>query len=162
MNKKGNIEKLNKLAQGTSTWSEKAQWRSENEDWLNVSFQIAIKALRALRTKGMSQKDLARHMKVSPQYISKILKGSENLSLETIAKLENALHVTLIRVTTDESERSYDPRELMENEISVLILKDFKDRSSKITITYSSQTGLEVPFETFKSTANDEQILKTA
>jgi transcriptional regulator with XRE-family HTH domain len=33
---------------------------------------------------------------VSPQYVSKILKGSENMTLETIAKLEDALGVNLI------------------------------------------------------------------
>jgi transcriptional regulator with XRE-family HTH domain len=43
----------------------------------------------------MTQKDLAERMNVSPQYISKIVKGAENLSLETITALEEALSVDL-------------------------------------------------------------------
>jgi ribosome-binding protein aMBF1 (putative translation factor) len=35
-------------------------------------------------------------MKVSPQQINKIVKGQENLTLETISKLEIALNIQLI------------------------------------------------------------------
>ena len=37
-------------------------------------------------------------MGVSAQYINKIVKGSENLSLETISKIERALNIRLIEV----------------------------------------------------------------
>ena len=37
-------------------------------------------------------------MKVSPQYVGKLLKGKDNLTLETIAKMEKALGCTLVRV----------------------------------------------------------------
>jgi len=36
---------------------------------------------------------------VSTEYLNKILKGQENLSLETIAKLSEALNVELITFT---------------------------------------------------------------
>lgn len=36
----------------------------------------------------MNQKQLAEKMNCSRQYISKVLKGRENLSLETLAKIE--------------------------------------------------------------------------
>ena len=39
----------------------------------------------------ITQKQLAERMNCSQQYISKILKGKENLSLETLTKKENAL-----------------------------------------------------------------------
>ena len=39
----------------------------------------------------ITQKQLAERMNCSQQYISKILKGKENLSLETLTKIENAL-----------------------------------------------------------------------
>jgi len=45
---------------------------------------------------GMTQKKLAELMNVSPQQISKILKGQENLTLETISKLSETLGVDLI------------------------------------------------------------------
>jgi transcriptional regulator with XRE-family HTH domain len=49
-----------------------------------------------LKQKGWSQKQLAENMKVSAQQINKIVKGKENLTLETISKLENALGIVLI------------------------------------------------------------------
>jgi transcriptional regulator with XRE-family HTH domain len=40
-------------------------------------------------------------MGVSPQYINKIAKGTENLTLETISRLENVLNVQLIELTNN-------------------------------------------------------------
>lgn len=93
-------DKLNKLAaEEPSKWLEKAEWREANEAWLNKSADIALKVLRALREKGMTQKDLAEKLNVSPQQVSKIVKGNENLTLETITKLECVLGVSLITIT---------------------------------------------------------------
>ena len=77
---------------------EKAAWRKANKGWLKKSAMIAVKILDALLEKNMSQKDLATALGVSPQYISKVVKGQENLSLEVIDKLENALGVELVKV----------------------------------------------------------------
>jgi ribosome-binding protein aMBF1 (putative translation factor) len=90
-------DKLNTLAAGeSSNWLEKAEWSQANEAWLNKSADIALKVLRALREKGMTQKDLAEKLNVSPQQVSKMVKGKENLTLETISKLEYVLGVALI------------------------------------------------------------------
>jgi len=91
-----NFEKL--VSPEKSGWLEKAKWRQENQAWLEKSALIAIKILRALSDQKCSQKELAEKMDVSAQYINKIVKGSENLSLETISKLEKALSITLIDV----------------------------------------------------------------
>lgn len=91
-----NIDKLNKLASNNSKWKEEAQKRKENRDWQKHSQKIAIKVLKAIREKGIKQKQLAEMIGVSPQQINKIVKGNENLTLMTIAKLENALNIELI------------------------------------------------------------------
>jgi len=57
---------------------------------------IAVSVLDALKTQNLSQKDLAARMNVSPQQISKIVKGQENLTLENISNLENALGIQII------------------------------------------------------------------
>lgn len=44
----------------------------------------------------MTQKALAVKMNCSQQYISKVLKGRENLSLETLCKIENALDIKIL------------------------------------------------------------------
>lgn len=46
---------------------------------------------RILHEKNMSKKDLAEKMDVTPAYITKIMRGNENLSMETIAKIAVAL-----------------------------------------------------------------------
>lgn len=45
---------------------------------------------------GLTQKQLAERMGCSQQYISRILKGTENLSIETITKIENALELAIL------------------------------------------------------------------
>jgi transcriptional regulator with XRE-family HTH domain len=79
-----------------SGWLKDAQWRSENRAWLKHSQAIAIRILRTLRAKNVSQKELAEKIGVSPQQVNKIVKGRENLTLETISKLEAALDIVLL------------------------------------------------------------------
>jgi len=79
-----------------SGWLKDAQWRSENRAWLKHSQAIALRILRTLRAKNVSQKELAEQIGVSPQQVNKIVKGRENLTLETIAKLEAALGIVLL------------------------------------------------------------------
>ena len=78
-------------------WREKAQWRKENRLWLRYSGFIALKVMGRLEEMNMSQKELAIKMGCSPQYISKLLKGSENLTLDTISKLEECLDLDLVK-----------------------------------------------------------------
>ena len=77
-------------------WREYAQWRRENRRWLRYSGFIAITVMNRLKEIGLSQKELAERMHCSPQYISKLLKGSENLTLETISKLEECLDLDIV------------------------------------------------------------------
>jgi ribosome-binding protein aMBF1 (putative translation factor) len=103
MNKQQNIENVKKLvSKEKSGLLDKLKWEKENEQWLDRSFQIALKVVRAMRKQNLNQKDLAERMQVPPQYISKMLKGKENLSLQTISKLEDALEIKLITVSESE------------------------------------------------------------
>lgn len=81
-------------------WLKKAKKRSENKEWLKHSRYIALEVLSNLNSKGTTQKTFADKMNVSPQQISKILKGKENLTLETISKIESALDIKLIEQKT--------------------------------------------------------------
>jgi len=91
-----NLEKLNKVASPDSSWVKEADERIKNRDWLEKSARIALKILRALKDKSMKQTDLAEALNVSPQQINKIIKGQENLTLETICKIEKALNIEII------------------------------------------------------------------
>lgn len=92
------LEKLKNQSIKDEGWLKEAKWRQENEAWLDLSFAIAVKILRTLRNRNMTQKDLAVALGLSPQYVNKIVKGSENLTIETITKIEKALQISLIEV----------------------------------------------------------------
>ena len=90
-------EKLREHAPETpSKWREKAEWRQKNKSWLRYSQHIAIKMLEKMNELGLTQKALAERMDCSQQYISKVLRGQENLSIETICKIEDALDIELL------------------------------------------------------------------
>lgn len=109
MTEKTVYEKMAALAtKEVSGWYEDAKWRIENEGWLKHSQYIALTILRTLRVKNISQKELAERIGVSPQQVSKIVKGNENLTLETISKLEAALGVPLIEVCEADDECEAD------------------------------------------------------
>lgn len=79
-----------------SAWRKEAEWRRENWSWMQHSQMISVKVLLQMKQLGLTQKALAERMNCTQQYVSKILKGKENLSLDTITRLENALDICLI------------------------------------------------------------------
>lgn len=94
---KGNREKFLELVSKESTnTSEKNKEMIANREWLRVSRDIAFKILEKLDELGWTQKELAEKMEVSPQYISKMLKGSENLTLESLAKIQRILEIPIL------------------------------------------------------------------
>lgn len=93
-------EKLNRHKSAIpSKWREKAEWRQQNKSWLRYSQQIAMMMLDKMEELHLTQKALAKLMGCSQQYVSKILKGRENLSIETLCKIEEALHLSLLPQT---------------------------------------------------------------
>ena len=84
---------------------EPSDWRVEEErvryaklkGWLQYSRRIAIKIALAMKQQNLSRQDVADRMGCSPQYVSRLLKGEENLSLETICKLEEALNISILQ-----------------------------------------------------------------
>ncbi|HLX90806.1 MAG TPA: helix-turn-helix transcriptional regulator [Puia sp.] len=90
-------KKLQQLSKGkVSGWSKEAEFRLKNAKWLRYSSNVARRLYSAIEDSGKNQSDIAKETEVSPQYISKVLKGEENLTLETIAKLSTAVGTELI------------------------------------------------------------------
>lgn len=79
-----------------SKWREAAVDRRNNKPWLRFSQQVAMAMLDRMEQKGLTQKQLAELMGCSQQYVSKVLKGRENLSIETICKIEDALQLHIL------------------------------------------------------------------
>jgi plasmid maintenance system antidote protein VapI len=119
MEQSKNLENfLNLVSNESSGWLEKAQWREDNKQWLDRSAKIAIKILSILRNNRKenrlpnSQKDLAELMGVSPQQVNKMVKGTENLTLETISKIEKALGIQLMEISETYPKSLQQDREL--------------------------------------------------
>ena len=74
------------------------QMSQEEKSWFSHSQMIANIMFARMKELRMTQKMLAEKMNCTQQYISKILKGRENLSLEAINKIENALDVHFLQM----------------------------------------------------------------
>jgi len=97
-------DKLKKyISREPSDWMEQADYYEVNKDWLDKSSMIAIKILSTLRSLSLTQKALTESIGVTPQYINKVVRGQENLSLETICKIERSLGISLIKVPAYEA-----------------------------------------------------------
>lgn len=135
MNNKTITDILDQMATQDSTWIAAAKSRQENKEWHDRSARIAIRILTQLRdNKKMekyptNQKELAELMRVSPQQINKIVKGNENLTLETIARLEALLQTPLLDDASSPTE-------------------DVAFGSSS-TVSYFSVTQINAPVELF-------------
>ena len=79
-----------------SKWRERAEWRQENKSWLRHSQHIAMMMLDKMEELGLTQREVAERMGCSQQYVSRILKGHENLSIETMCKIEEALDLAIL------------------------------------------------------------------
>lgn len=94
-----NTEKLASIAKPQSEKEkEQARYRKENRDWLRMSQEIALCLHYYLRKAGLTQKELADKMGVSAVYVGKLLKGGENLTLETICKIQKVIGEDLVTV----------------------------------------------------------------
>ena len=81
----------------SSHWREDAQWRRDNDFWLKYARYITLQVLRAMDEQAITQVQLAERLGCSQQYVSNLLKGSSNMTLETIARLEMALNLDILR-----------------------------------------------------------------
>ncbi len=69
--------------------------RIKKRAMLRESQKIAMKILFKLDELGWKQTDLAREMGVAKQQISKLVSGKENLSIETLVKLQTILDIPI-------------------------------------------------------------------
>lgn len=95
-NQKNSFEAL--LTPEGSGWKVKAQERKKNKEWRSLADKIAVTILKHLRDNNLTQVELAKRLDVTPQYVSKIVQGRENLTIENICKIQQALGVQLIEV----------------------------------------------------------------
>jgi len=92
-----NKNKFNQLVSGEDNRTlADVNKRIKNRAMLRESQQIALKVLMKLDEFGWSQKDLAKAMEVTPQQITKIVSGKENLTIETQIKLQHIIDIPVL------------------------------------------------------------------
>jgi transcriptional regulator with XRE-family HTH domain len=79
---------------------ERAKTRLAKKSYSKFSNLIALEILERLDELGWSQKKLAEKMEVSPQQVNKWVKGNENFTVATLARLGEVLETELIKVPT--------------------------------------------------------------
>ncbi len=79
-----------------SRFIEEANRRRENAGWMRWSRQMAVTLIGYMQDNGLKRADLAARLGVSPQYVSKLLSGTENLSFKSIANIEEKLGITCL------------------------------------------------------------------
>lgn len=79
-----------------SKFEEEARWRQENEIWLKMSRSVALSIIDYMQDNHLSRTEMAKTLGVSPQYLSRILSGTENLSIKSVAKIEATLGTTCL------------------------------------------------------------------
>ena len=89
---------------GLETDSQTVKSGQVNRDWAHCSRAISVLSSMRMSAFGLALRMLAEKMNCTQQYISKMLKGQKNMSLETICKIENTLGIEIIK-GLDESEQ---------------------------------------------------------
>lgn len=88
----------NHQSEASSQFVDEANWRKENGSWLRWSRQLAVSLIGYMQANGMKRADLAARLGVSPQYVSKLLSGTENLSFKSIANIEDKLGISCFAI----------------------------------------------------------------
>lgn len=89
-----NFEKL--VSKEKTDTVSRAKERLKNRAWLIEAQEIALDVLEKLDELGWSQAELAERLDVTPQQVSGIVSGKENLTLEIIVKLKHVLNIPVL------------------------------------------------------------------
>lgn len=93
-----------------------------------------MKTMQAMDKQSVTQSILAKRMGCSQQYVSNLLKGSSNMTLETISRIETALSIDLIGSALGSLVDGYDSAESSSrtcypNDVEQPALAHFKERA---------------------------------
>ena len=137
-----------------SNWENEAKIRRANPWMRQYSSQIARRIISVLNANPeLTKTKLAAELGVSSQYISKVLKGRENLTLETIWKLSKALKTELISFP----EYSYSRKEAEGNsyEVPATAWTKGKGMMHAPMVPTAEQGGSVMPVVEFDSAAKN-------
>lgn len=87
----------------------------------SISLDIAIQVFKQMEKLNLNRKQLAERLNVNKSYISQILKGKNNLTIETLVKLSEVLNmkpeIKFLQLTEDTSNETYFRQNIQDNNI---------------------------------------------
>lgn len=98
MNEKKKIEKFEGLiSDKESHFIQESKAIIQEEEWLVASAGVIFMLLDFMesQTPRMKKVQLAKHLDVSAQYVGKLLRGEENLTLQTMSKIAHVMGMSL-------------------------------------------------------------------
>lgn len=150
-----NKEKFLAIVTGKDTKTvEQAKYRINNRAMLRESQKIAIKVLSKLEELGWSQKVLAEKMEVSPQQISKVVSGKENLTIDTQVKLQNVLDIPILASYYEQKINNVEDKIVtIEKKVATIIAQTEKIKANYVSCKPIKLSHKTVSFE-YYSLAN--------
>ncbi len=138
LTRKEKLEKLRKISKPdnpNAEWRKIAKWNRDHAESIDDFIRIAVHIAQALKAKSSNQTILAEQLGVTPQALTRIMKGRQNLSLQTIRKIEKVLDISLVTVHhhTSGVETSQSHSRKYKKVLVHLGVKDFSfDKSTRI------------------------------
>ena len=91
------------------TWKIKMERIKRSKLWAGDMARIAVRVLNYLEENGKTQKWLADQLGVTPQQVTRIVKGRQNLSWGKIKEIEAALGIKLVSVEGSKPSNRAEP-----------------------------------------------------
>lgn len=83
----------------SASWMTETQKAFENLEDTKALSQIVLKIVRYMKDNGLTQKELAKRLNVTPQYVNKLLHGADSdLRITTALRYGRLLGLELIKV----------------------------------------------------------------
>ncbi len=92
------LKQISKPADNKSKWREIAELNKRNKDIFEDLMTMALRIKGRLKEIGIPQKALAKRLDVSPQSLTRIMQGKQNLTFAKIRQIENVLDISLISI----------------------------------------------------------------
>ncbi|MEO8254847.1 MAG: helix-turn-helix transcriptional regulator [Flavobacterium sp.] len=126
---------LQKMAGRESNSLKATKERNKNKFWLKESRILATKILIRLDELGISQKDLAAQLEVTPQYVNKLVKGDEKFGWDILVKLQQSLKLPILN-WCDEKFESIQEGKIFRNTGQIIKYDFTKGISQKLQSEY--------------------------
>lgn len=91
-----------------SKWKNLVLYDEKNKDWLDKSFNIALSIILRLEDLNKTKEWLSNQSGICNGEVNYILKGRENLTLETISKIEAVLGISLVNVVDYDEQKGIE------------------------------------------------------